>query len=187
MFKSIWVVRMKTKMPPKRADGSDIFYTPSEAVDPLLPYLRMLSVRSMNDHGRPLKIWECAAGDGAIVGHLQDMNFDVFGSDITNGFDFLTPLAPIPECDVLVTNPPYSIKDKWLARCFAIGKPFALLMPITALGEQGRVKMYKEHGIEILLLKERVKFKTPSGKVGGSWFYCAWFCWKLLPEKICFE
>lgn len=164
-------------MPPKATGRNDHFQTPDWAIDALVPHLL--------SQGNP-KIWESAQGAGNIVSRLKHHDFDVIGTDIMHGFDFLSPLMPTPDFDISVTNPPYSIKDKWLARCYEIGKPFALLMPITALGEQERFKMYREHGIQVLLLPERVNFETPSGEGKGAWFYCAWFCWKILPEQICF-
>ena len=85
-------------------------------------------------------------------------------------------LAPsMPEFDIVLTNPPYSIKDDYLARCYQIGKPFALLLPIAALGGSRRQRMYAQYGIEIILLGGRIKLPTPSGKGSGSWFETAWF------------
>ena len=57
------------------------------------------------------------------------------------------------------------------------GKPFALLLPITSLGEQKRVRMYIEHGIQVLVPHARNDF-TGGGNVH---YHTAWFCWKLLP------
>jgi len=133
------------------------------------------------------RIWESACGTGNIVKTLEEEGFDVIGTDILHGFDFLSPLAATPEFDCVLTNPPYSVKDDWLDRCYALEKPFALLMPITALGEQYRFKLYKKHGIQLVLLPERVNFETPSGEGSGAWFYCAWFCHGLtLPSQIAF-
>lgn len=174
---------MQSKMPPKAAGRSNHFQTPDWAVDALVPYLDGVPMAA---RGYKPSVWECAEGNGNISVRLQHHGHEVYGTDILHGFDFLSPLMPIPIVDIIVTNPPYSIKDQWLARCYEIGKPFALLMPITALGEQGRFKMYKEHGIELLMLPQRVDFETPSGEGSGAWFYCAWFCWRLLPQQINF-
>lgn len=168
----------ESKMPPKAAGRSDIFHTPDWPIDSLVRYLP-----------KEWKLWESADhNEGRIVQRLRHHGYDVTGTDILNGFDFLSPLMPPPEFDAIVTNPPYSIKDKWLQRCYDLGKPFALLMPITAMGEQERYRMYKKYGISILMLPERVDFVTPSGEGSGAWFYCAWFCWNIpLPSQICFN
>lgn len=133
------------------------------------------------------KIWECAAGQGRIVSALEAEGFKVIATDLESGFDFTDAFAQVPDCDMLLTNPPYDIKDKWLQRCFDIGKPFAMLLPITALGEQRRIKMFRENGIQLIMPSERLEFITPNGTEGGGWFYTAWFCHGLdLPSQITF-
>lgn len=166
-----------SKMPPKSVGHSDIFYTPESAILPIINYIP-----------KEFIIWECAQGSGFMKDIFIHHGFECIGTDKTGGFDFIDPLSSslIGDFDCIITNPPYSIKDKFLERCYEIGKPFALLMPITALGEQFRVNLYKKYGIQVLLLPKRVDFVTPSGEGTGAWFYCAWFCWKLLPDKICF-
>lgn len=164
----------KSQMPPKKAGSSDIFQTPPHAVRYITPYMP-----------KEWLIWECASGEGQIVNTLREDGYRVTGTDILQGFDFLSALSPVPKFDCILTNPPYSLKDQWLERCFYLDKPFALLLPITALGEQNRVKMYKEHGIQIVLPPSRINFGTPSGEGSGSWFYTAWFCKGLdLPNQI---
>jgi hypothetical protein len=165
-----------SKMPPKAAGRSDIFQTPPSAVRYITPFIP-----------KSWRIWESARGQGQIVQVLQEDGYSVIGTDIADGFDFTDTLLPVPEFDCILTNPPYSIKDEWLQRCYGLGKPFALLLPITALGEQGRVKMYRENGIQLVLPPERINFGTPSGEGSGSWFYAAWFCHGLdLPSQISF-
>lgn len=164
-----------TLMPPKRTGSSDIFQTPAWPVLSLLPYIPI-----------EWKIWEPACGKGQLVNTLLSAGYETIGTDIQDGFDFLDDLSAIGrDFDCIITNPPYSTKDKWLTRCFEIGKPFALLLPITALGEQYRVQLYRQHGIQIVLLPERVHFETPTGEGKGAWFYTAWFCNGLdLPNQI---
>jgi hypothetical protein len=164
-------------MPPKKAVSSDIFKTPDYAVDFVLPYIP-----------KSWKIWECADNNkGKIYRKLTNDGYDVVGTDILNGFDFLSTMNATPEFDCILTNPPYSIKDEWLQRCFDLGKPFALLLPITALGEQERVSMFKKYSIQLIMPPARINFETPSGEGSGSWFYCAWFCHGLeLPSQITF-
>lgn len=162
----------------KKAKSSDRFYTELWAFMPLVKYLEGKTVL------------DPACGDKRMQKLFENFGIKTIGTDIESGDDFISPLfwpEDKYEFDVIVTNPPYSIKDKWLKRCYEIGKPFALLLPITALGEQERIRMYKQYGIQLLLLNERVNFETPSGEGAGSWFFASWFCWHLLPESICFS
>ncbi|MFO8133200.1 MAG: hypothetical protein R6U10_04620, partial [Thermoplasmatota archaeon] len=60
-------------------------------------------------------------------------------STIEGPFDFLAD-KPNFNYDCIVTNPPFSRKDEFLEQCYAYGKPFALLMPLTALEGMRRHK-----------------------------------------------
>lgn len=165
----------KSKMPPKAAGRPDDFQTPAYGWRYVAPFIP-----------KSWGLWESAAGKGSGVRTFREDGFDIFGSDIIEGYNFLDPLlAPSLKFDMTVTNPPYSIKDKWLKRCFEIGKPFALLLPITALGEQKRVAMYRQHGIQLVMPPRRIMFTSPNGTEGKTWFYTAWFCHGLnLPAEI---
>jgi hypothetical protein len=161
---------------PKKSNRSNIFQTDKEDVRILTPYLPKRN-----------RIWEPACGEGQIVDFLKGEGYDVVGTDILSGFDFLSTLAEQPDYDIIITNPPFSIKDQWIERCYATGKPFALLMPITAFDSIDRRRMFNKNGIQLLLPDRRAVFTTPSGKVGGSWFYAAWFCHGMnLPQQLTF-
>ena len=103
--------------------------------------------------------------------------YNVIGSDILTGEDFLTWKPE--EFDCIVTNPPYSIKQKFLERCYKLGKPFALLLPLTTFETRKRQKLFRDNGVEVLFMPERINFEVPSGKKSSAWFATAWFCWGL--------
>jgi len=151
----------------------DDFQTPPEALSALLPYL-------------PRRVWECACGEGYLVASLLVCGFDVIASDIGEGHDFLSWTPPLDSFDCIVTNPPYTLKDKFLERCYTIGKPFALLLPLTTL-EGKRQRLLEQYGVEIVLLDKRVNFITPSGQGSGSWFATAWFTnWLGIGSQLAF-
>lgn len=78
-------------------------------------------------------------------------------------------------------------KEKFLERCYELGKPFALLMPLTALESKKRQTLFRKHGIQLIIPDKRINFETPSGKGSGAWFLTAWFCYGLnLPKDINF-
>jgi len=73
-----------------------------------------------------------------------------------------------------------------LERAYELGKPFAFLMPLTALEGIKRGEMYKRYGLQLIIPNRRIDFITPNGGK-SSWFQTAWFTWKLdLPKDIMF-
>lgn len=143
---------------------SDELYTPESAFELLMLYLPKDKV-----------LFEAAVGSGKLRDQMKREGYSVVESN-----DFFNEF---PDYDILVTNPPFSLKDKFLEGAYKRGKPFALLLPITALEGLKRQKLYKEHGIEILFPERRIDF---NGKK-APWFYCAWFCHGLLPKELNFK
>ena len=123
-------------------------------------------------------IWECACGKGNLVRELELHGYSVVGTDILTGTSFLGNWEP-DKWDCIVTNPPYSLKQRFLERCYRLGKPFALLLPLTTLETPSRQALFREFGLEVIFFDKRINFETPSGKGSGSWFATAWFTWGL--------
>jgi hypothetical protein len=161
------------KQPPMRNGSVDDYQTPPEALAPLLPFLK-----------RNWTIWECACGSKNLVRELQRKGYKVCASDKER--DFLLAMDS-EQFDCIITNPPYSLKDQFLAKCYELGKPFALLLPLTAWEGKKRQGQFKQHGIQLVLFNRRINFETPSGNGNGSWFATAWFTWGLnLPNELTF-
>jgi hypothetical protein len=151
--------------------------TPGWALQPLFPYLPKTSV-----------IWECAAGKGNLVDRLLKEGYKVKWSDIIRDplENFFT-WQPKAGWDIIVTNPPYDEKDKWIRHCYELQKPWAMLLPITALGGKRRQLMYNEYGLQVIFFDKRVNFEVPSGK-NSPWFATAWFTHGLnLPRDMVFH
>ena len=146
-----------------KSRSSDDFKTPAIAVDYLVPYLP-----------ESWTIWECAWGEGYLAKHLSNRGYYVVGDP---NWDFFTTEPPFYHC--IITNPPYSMKDKFLERCYILDKPFALLLPLTALEGKKRGALYNLYGIQLIIPNKRINFITPSGEGSGAWFQVAWFTWKF--------
>lgn len=136
--------------------------TPAYALWPLYQHMRVTQ-----------RIWEPAMGKGYLVDELAQRGYPVVGSDLLAGQDFFHYEPDIP-WDVQVTNPPFDIKTPWLQRSYQLGKPFALLLPLVALETEDRQSLYREHGLEIIVMNRRVLFETPD-QTSSAWFPTAWF------------
>ena len=141
----------------------DELYTPNEAVEMILPHIPK-EVKT---------IWECTAiKESKIVKVLRDAGYNVITTHIEDGQDFF---KYEPEnYDMIITNPPYSLKDKFLKRAYDLKKPFMFLLPLTALEGIERGKMFDKNGIQMLIPNKRFNFKPE--KNSGAWFQTSWFC-----------
>ena len=149
----------------------DELYTPEYAIFPLLKYLP-----------KNIKIWECTDyGESNITKVLKNNGYKVISTH-KKDFDFLNGETDF-EFDMIITNPPYSLKDEFLKKCYEYNKPFALLLPLTSLEGINRGKMFNDKGIELIVLDKRVDF---NGK-GSCWYNTSWFCWNVLPKQLIFE
>ena len=136
---------------------SDECYTPINSLNPLLPFIDTS------------KTWyeACSGISSQMVDGFQGLGVDIRKS---LGKDFFTCTSD-DVYDGVITNPPYSIKDKFIEHCYNLGKPFALLLPVTAFQGQKRGTLFKQYGISALVYNSRVDF---TGK-GAPTFGVAWF------------
>lgn len=162
---------------PTESQPNDRCQTPPYALEPILPYLQWSAEST---------IWEPAAGEGLIVEALYTAGWKeerVIASDILTGQNFFD--TDPQRWDIIVTNPPYSLKLEWLERCYALGRPFALLVPGEFLFTGGAYELTKAHGFEMMILDSRVDFKMPNrGWDGTANYPTFWLTWNLLPQKV---
>ena len=155
----------------------DQLYTPYYAVDHIIKYLP-----------KDKKIWlPFDEKWSAFYQRLKEENFDIIRSSLAEGYDFFK-YEP-EEWDLIVSNPPFSIKDKVLERLYSFGKPFAVLLPLNSL--QGKVRYkYFSQGIQILSFDARICYHDQNhmdSVIKGSPFATAYFCRDLLPKDLIVE
>lgn len=162
--------------PPLRQGSPDDFQTPPQALKPLLPYLK-----------KEWTIWEPACGKGNLVREFERCGYKTIGTDLLFGADFLS--EDLDRGDCIVTNPPFKYKQQFLERCYALGKPFALLLPLTTFETAKRQKLFKENGVEVIFFDKRINFETPNQVENSSaWFATAWFTHGLnIGKQLSFE
>lgn len=103
--------------PTGKRSETDFYPTPPEVTNALLRLL---------DLPKNAVIWEPACGEMDMVSAMREAGYRVVATDLSCGQDFLT--EPPRECDWIITNPPFSVSDKFIERCAEHGKPFALLL-----------------------------------------------------------
>lgn len=141
-------------------------YTPENAVRLITPYV-----------GVNYRIWECTDfGKSNITKVFKEQGNTVYGTDIEKGFDFLTD-EPEEDFDIIITNPPYDLKDKFIERCLYFSKPFALLLPTTSLEGIKRHGLWERAGISVIIPDRRIEFTK-----GSVWFHTSWFVSGIIPS-----
>lgn len=152
-------------------------YTPIYAVDPILKYIPKDKI-----------IW-CPFDEewSAFYRRLKEEGYNVVRSSLKDGQDFFT-YEP-NKWDMIVSNPPFSSKDKVLERLYSFKKPFAILLPLNSLQGKTRFKFFTQ-GIQLLSFDSRISFHKPDSMdivIKGSPFATAYFCKDLLPRDLIVE
>ena len=153
----------------KQAKGSDYFYTPEYGIKLLSEEIKDYNFKSM---------WECSAGDGRMAQYFRNLGYKVKATDArgyegVGEFDFLSQTSR-RRYDFIFTNPPYSIKNKFILKCEEYNVVYALLLPLTALEGKVRQKVWAR-GTKILLPNKRINFEKVGMEKGTAWFATAWF------------
>lgn len=155
---------------------SDEVYTPSIAVKPIIKYIKPNSI-----------IW-CPfdTEESEFVKEISKAGFEVIFSHIDNGKNFFE-YEP-QNYDVIISNPPFSIKDEILKRLNELNKPYAMLLPLPTL--QGQKRFDYLLNTQVLIFDKRINFfkdyKTKEIQKGIS-FASIYVCKNFLPKDLIFE
>lgn len=158
---------------------NDEFYTPAYAIEPIKKYIEPNSV-----------VW-CPfdTEESLFVKELRKEGHTVINTHLEQGEDFFE-INP-PECDYIISNPPYSIKGAVFERLFNIGKPFAMLVGVVGLFEsKHRFGMFRANKFEIMYLNKRVSYFKSFEDLKPSLnppFSSVYLCSQMLPSEIVFE
>lgn len=158
---------------------NDEFFTPTYAIKPILKYIKPDTT-----------IW-CPfdTEQSNFVKELRGGGYKVVATHIEQGRDFFK--TEPPECDYIISNPPYSIKGDVLQRLFELDKPFAMLVGVVGLFEsQKRFNMFKNNEFEIMYFNKRVSYfkdyNDPKPSLNPP-FSSVYVCHNMLPKQIVFE
>lgn len=161
----------KTMINYMQKEKFDNLYTPDYAIEPLLKYIP-----------KGITIWECCDfGGSKITRLLKKHGCNVISTDKEENF---FEYKPNENFDMIITNPPYSLKDDFIKKCYEWNKPFCLLLPITSLEGKTRGAMFRKYGIEVMVFDSRVEYLDNKR---GNWFNTSWFCHNVLPKQLIFE
>ncbi len=139
----------------------DFYPTPESAFKPLLEILP-----------HHTNYFEPAQGDGRLVRWLIESGRWCDGADITTGTDFLTTESPK---EFIITNPPFSLAQKFVAHALTLSENVMMLLPLGFLGAQCRRDWFvANEPAALFVLSKRPSF-TSDGKTDAADY--AWFYW----------
>lgn len=154
-------------------------YTPKYAVDIVLPFINkdmiIWSPFSKNEHN--------------YADYLRSLGYIVINThydpDTKYGDDFLSFRANF-HFDIIIDNPPFKNKTKFVERAISYNKPFMLFLPVNCLNDNGIPNLFLQKKIDMQLLipDKRTEYENQERK--GITFKTIYVCRDILPKQIIF-
>lgn len=156
--------------------NTDEWYTPEEAVRIIVPWLKQAGYNKI--------LCPFDKPESNYVKVLSENGFDVTYSHIETGTDFFK-INNLHEYETIVSNPPFSKREKILWKLFKEGIPFALIMNFNGLFDSWkRWQMFRENHFELLIPSGRIKFFNENCDGSAPQFQSVYVCSKVLPNEI---
>jgi hypothetical protein len=146
-------------------------------------YMTPLSAWQNIDHFIPKdkKVWDCFYGDAVSGSHMRSLGWDVIHKEM----DFFQS----NEGDILVSNPPYSMKKEVFTRLKEIDKPFVMICPSSMLTTKYIRELFSPdsaYRLQLIIPRKRIQFNKMGEVASGRCnFDCFYYCYKMdLPNDI---
>lgn len=158
---------------------SDEVYTPDYAILPLKKYLEQWR------QDKDFTIW-CPFDkkDSRFVALFSEWGYKVIYSHIDDGENFF--YYEPERYDIIISNPPFSLKDDIIKRLYELNVPYAILLPINVLQGQKRFKYMKD--VQLLTFDKRINYMDANGNImKGVAFASGYLCKEFLPKDLIIE
>jgi len=144
----------------------DDYETSKEILNDLLPYIKDYNI-----------IYDPFFCNGKVIEEWAELG-KICINEKKDAFD-----REHPEFDIMISNIPFSCKEKCMELATKLNKPFILLMPIDSLGSKWIRKYFNE--LQFIIPSGRYNFLKKGLKTKGCWFDTMWVCHGLnLDKKI---
>ena len=166
----------------KESKHGDEYYTPRYAVCVIEPFLK----------NKFKHIW-CPfdTEQSEFVKVFHENRYDVTYGHIATGQDFFAYEKPPVGVEVVVSNPPYSLRQDILKRLYEWNIPFALTFNMNGLFDSNtRFDLCAKYGVELLIPRGRMHFMKGDVGNGKLWtspnFQTIYVCHNVLSQQIVF-
>lgn len=151
-----------------KKSNTDEWFTPKEVVEAIVPYLERAGIKHV--------LCPFDAEDSEFVKVLRARGFDVEFSHIKTGVDFFD-IDNLTDYDAVVSNPPFSKRQKILERLFESGIQFAIILNFNGLFDSAkRWELFKANDFELLVPKGRMHFFNDECAGNSPNFQSIWVC-----------
>lgn len=159
-------------------NGSDEWYTPRNAVEPLLKYL----------YPGSKILCPFDAEESEYVKVFRENGFNVSFGHILTGQDFFKLERKNIDADYIISNPPFSLRDKILERLVEFRIPFAMLFNANGLFDsKKRFELAKYYDFSVIYLSPRVRYIDSLGNRNSPPFQSAYITMGITPRRLYFE
>lgn len=157
-----------------KQSNTDEWYTTEKGVEIIIPFLLRGGYKKL--------LCPFDKKESNFVKVLTERGFDVTYSHIETGTDFFD-IDNIQEYDAVVSNPPFSKRQKILEKLFSSGVPFALIMNFNGLFDsKSRWDLFRKNDFELIVPKGRMRFFNDQC-VGNSPNFQSIYVCKGMAEK----
>ena len=161
-----------------KQSNTDEWYTTRESVELIVPYLLRGGYKKI--------LCPFDKAESNFVKVLGEHGFDVTYSHIETGTDFFL-IDNLREYDAIVSNPPFSKRQKILTKLFEADVPFAMIMNFNGLFDsKTRCEMFKANDFELLIPCGRMHFFNEECLGNSPNFQSVYVCHRLLPKQLYF-
>lgn len=153
----------------KAFNVQDEYKTPKLLITMIFPYLDKWRVEFITEHKREPIFWlPFDTSDSNYYKLFTNKGYKVVRSHLNDGKDFFSWQPN--QFDLIVSNPPFSTKDKIFTRCiYELKRPFVLLMNMMAIN-------YQNIGGIFSAVNPKIQFIIPDKKVsfdGNTSSFCS--------------
>ena len=141
----------------------DEYMTPKMAWENIIPFIPQEKV-----------IWEPFYGDGKSGQFLRDLGCNVVHEPI----DFFTS----NEGEIIISNPPFSLKKQVFKRLHELQKPYILLLPIQTITKKYFTTYFKDK-CQIIIPQKRIQFVKDGQQTSASWLDVIYLCYNMNLQK----
>jgi hypothetical protein len=89
-----------------------------------------------------------------------------------------------PDCDIVCTNPPFSIKKRCLLYLLSLGKDVLILLPLVDVSSKWFREVVEDREYSMFLPNKRYAFLKDGIRQAGVAFPSVWFFFPKLPSGL---